>query len=499
MSRLRKFVAKNEEKVHRALEIVPGFFSWNLILFPYWGILIIPEVVAYFILGFNIYWFLQSFQIALGSFVSHLRIKAAQDYDWVKDLKTFPDWKKVHHIVIVPTYKEPFYVLDETLKSLAQQTVSKKLISVVLATEKKEEKTEREKKAKALKDKYGKVFKNFLITVHELTGNEVAGKSSNEKYAAIEAKKLLVDKNKENIDYMVVTSCDADTTFPKKFFAALSFKFLDDPQRYNRFWQGPIFYYNNIWELPALTRVPNTLGSIYHLSSISRKDKLINMSTYSLSFKLLDEVGYWDADKIPEDWGIFFKAYYKKRGDLEVEPIYMPIHVNAPQSTGFFKTLKNQYEQYKRWAWGASDDPWIIKNYFLVPGVPFWDKTMRLIHVLRSHFLWPVNWFMITIGLTLPSLLNPRFARTALGYSVPKLSSAVLTVALVFLLIMLVFDNIYKPKRPKEVPLWRALLMPLEFFLMPVAGFFFNALPGLDAHTRLMLGKYIEYRVTEKV
>jgi hypothetical protein len=41
--------------------------------------------------------------------------------------------------------------------------------------------------------------------------------------------------------------------------------------------------------------------------------------------------------------------------------------------------------------------------------------------------------------------------------------------------------------------------MPLEFFLMPIAGFFFNALPGLDAHTRLMLGKYIEYKVTEKV
>jgi len=30
-------------------------------------------------------------------------------------------------------------------------------------------------------------------------------------------------------------------------------------------------------------------------------------------------------------------------------------------------------------------------------------------------------------------------------------------------------------------------------------GFFFSALPGIDAHTRLMLGKYIEYRVTEKV
>ena len=43
------------------------------------------------------------------------------------------------------------------------------------------------------------------------------------------------------------------------------------------------------------------------------------------------------------------------------------------------------------------------------------------------------------------------------------------------------------------------LVAPLELIWMPVVGFFFGALPGLDAHTRLMLGRYLEYRVTEKV
>jgi hypothetical protein len=274
---------------------------------------------------------------------------------------------------------------------------------------------------------------------------------------------------------------------------------LDNPKRYNYFWQPAVMFYNNIWELPAITRVPNTLSSIWNLSLLPRKDRLINAQNYSLSFKLLDEVDYWDPDKIPEDWGIFFKAYYKKRGQVEVEPIYLPLHADAPQSTSFLKTIKNQYEQYKRWAWGVSDDPWIIKNYLLTPGVPFWDKTMRLMFAIWAHFMWPVNWFVITLGLTLPSLLNPDFARTALGYTVPRLSSFVLTVALLFLLVMIVIDNIYKPKRPKEFPLWRALLVPFEFVLMPITGFFFSALPGLDAHTRLMLGKYLEYRVTEKV
>jgi cellulose synthase/poly-beta-1,6-N-acetylglucosamine synthase-like glycosyltransferase len=496
---MRNFITKHDRVIHRLLEILPGFFSWNVILFPYWGIFVIPTTVAYFILLFNIYWFYQSLQIAITAIISHLRIQASMNYDWMGDLKSFPDWKKVYHVVIIPTYKEPDYILERTLNSLARQTLPTKQISVVLAMEKKELKEDRRKKVEFLKKKFAGVFAHLFVTVHELSPGEVVGKASNEKHAGEWVKRELVDKRKVDINYMTVTSCDADHKYHPQHFACLTFRFLDNPKRYNYFWQPAVMFYNNIWELPAITRVPNTFSTIWNLALLPRKDRLINQQNYSLSFKLLDEIGYWDPDKIPEDWGIFFKAYYKKRGEIEVEPIYLPLHADAAQSTSLWKTLKNQYEQYKRWAWGVSDDPWIIKNYLLTPGVPFWDKTMRLIYALWSHFMWPVNWFIITLGLTIPSLLNPAFARTTLGYTVPKLSSYVLTLALVFLVIMIIIDNIYKPKRPKEVPVWRALLTPLEFVLMPVAGFFFSALPSLDAHTRLMLGKYLEYKVTEKV
>lgn len=485
--------------LQRLLEILPGFVSWNLILFPYWGIILIPNVVAYFILAYNVYWFYQSLQIAVSATISHLRIQSSIIYDWMGDIKEFPDWKKVHHVILITTYKEPLHILERTLKAIADQTFETKQISVVLATEEKENEADRNKKTKALKTKFANKFANLFVTTHKLQKGEVVGKASNERYAAIWVKKELVEKRKMDINYMTVTSCDADHKYHRQHFAALTYKFLDDPQRYNRFWQAAIMFYNNIWELPAITRVPNTLGSIWNLSQLPRRDRLINQQNYSLSFKLLDEVDYWDPDKIPEDWGIFFKAYYKKQGKVEVEPLYLPLHVDAAQSTSPLKTLKNQYEQYKRWAWGVSDDPWIIKQYFKTKGISFWDKTMRLIYVIWSHFLWPVNWFVITIGLTLPTLLNPRFGKTSLGYSVPKLSSFVLTVALSFLIIMVILDNIYKPKKPKNFPVWRAVLTPFEFILMPIAGFFFSALPGLDAHTRLMLGKYLEYKVTEKV
>lgn len=490
----------NKERIiHRLLEILPGVFSWNVILFPWWGIFIIPNVVAYFILLFNVYWFLQSFQQAISAVIAHLKIQASMNYDWLGDLKSFPDWQKVHHIVIVPTYKEPIYILERTLTSLAKQDLPLKQLTVCLAMEFKEPEEERLPKVKYLKEKFGKAFGNLVFTVHKLVPGEVVGKASNERFAALYIKRELIKKNKMDENYITVTSCDADHKFHPKHYSCLTFQFLDNPNRYRRFWQPAVMFYNNIWELPAITRVPNTFTSMWNLSLLARKDRLINTANYSLSFKLLDQVDYWDPDKIPEDWGIFFKTFYKMRGGIEVEPIYLPLMADAALSNTFFGTIKNQYEQFKRWAWGVSDDPWIIKDYFSVPGIPFWDKTMRLISVIWSHFSWPINWFVITIGVTLPSLLNPAFARTALGYSVPKLSSFILSICLLFLAITIVVDSFYKPKRPEKYGFLRTALTPFEFILMPLTGFFFSALPGLDAHTRLMLGKYMEYRVTEKV
>jgi hypothetical protein len=492
---MRNFIEKHDKGILRALEILPGFVSWNLILLPYWGIFVFPVFVAYFVLFFNIYWFYQSLQIAISSIVSHTRIQAAKIYDWMSDVRGFPDWQKVRHVVIIPTYKEPLHILERTLTSLASQEFPTKQIIPVLAMEKNEPEKDRAAKWKILNETFGKLF----VTVHELKTGEVAGKASNERYAAIWIKENYIDTNKFNIDYFTVSSCDADHKYHPKHFACLTYKFLDNPHRYKTFWQPSVMFYNNIWEIPALTRVPNTLMSIYNLSQLPRRDRLINAQNYSLSFKLLDSVGYWDADKIPEDWGIFFKSFYKSGGGIEVEPIYLPLFADAAQSTSFWKTITNQYQQIQRWAWGVSDDPWIIKSYFLTRDIPFWDKTMRLFQVVWSHFLWPVNWFIISIGLTIPTLLNPAFGRTALGYTVPKLSSLILTFALVFLVIMIVIDNIQKPKRPAKFSFFRLLLTPFEFILMPIAGFLFTALPGIDAHTRLMLGKYIQYKVTEKV
>ncbi len=494
---MRNFILKHEKKIHRFLEILPGTVSWSLILFFLVGGFIIPVTIAYIVLIFDVFWVYKSITIAFMAVVSYLRIKASEKMDWLGEVKFFPEWKKIHHVVIVLTYKEPLHTLERTLTAIANQDFPLKQISVVLATEDRDK--EAPAKARALREKFGKQFGHFFVTRHVLKKGEVAGKSSNERHAGIWVEKKLVNEKGYNLNFMTVTSCDADHVYHPKHFSYLTYKFLDSPHRYERFWQPAVMFYNNFWNLPALTRVANTFATIWNTALLVRTDRLISCQNYSASFKMIHEAGYWDPDVIPEDYRIFFKCFYKTGGKVEVEPIYLPLHADAAESTGTWKTLVNQYEQFKRWAWGISDDPYIIKHYFLSPYISFWNKTIRILRIVEDHFLWPVNWFFITLGVTIPSILNPNFSRTVIGYTLPRMSSLILTFCLLFLAVILIVDAKQRPPRPKHVPRWRAALIPLEFILMPVAGFLFTALPGLDAHTRLMLGKYLEYRVTEKV
>ncbi|RJR25930.1 glycosyltransferase family 2 protein [Candidatus Microgenomates bacterium] len=488
---------KKARFIQRVLEILPGFVSWNLILFPFWGAFFVPTGVAYFVLLFDIFWFYKSITLAIFATISHLRIEASKKMDWLGELKFFPDWKKVHHLVVICTYKEPLYILERTLQSLVDQTLPGNQISIALGFEKREENWQ--EKAAELKRKFRGKFAHIVVSEHTLIPGETAGKHSNARAAIITAKKQLIDSKKVDPNYCVVYSCDADHVYHPNHFSYLSYKFLDDPHRYERFWQPAIVFYNNFWRLPAPSRVANTFGTIWNIAQLARTDRLINQQNYALSFRLLERIGYWDPDVIPEDWHIFFKAFFSTDGKVEVEPIFLPLSADAAESTSFFKTLHNQYEQFKRWAWGVSDDPYVIKKYFLSKNIPFWDKTIRTLRLIEDHFLWPVNWFIITIGINMPSLINKNFSRTALGFNMSKTSSFILTLCLIFLAIIIIIDSKQRPPRPAEVPKIKAYLIPFEFLLMPIIGFFFTALPGLDAHTRLMLGKYMEYRVTEKV
>jgi len=483
-------------KTKKLLEMLPGFTSWTLILFPVWGSLFIPYAVAYFILFFDVYWFYKSFSLAATAFVSYKKIRKAEKTNWLEKVRPLKNFPKVNHVVIIPNYKENLNKLRETLKSIVYQTFPITQIFVVLAMEKREE--EAQQKANILIHEFKDQFANIFATYHPDTPNETKGKSSNQAYAARVAYKKLIKTGVADINYATVSSVDADSIFDKQYFSYLAFSFLNDPKPYNKFWQAANVDHNNFWNVPAPIRIISFFGSLWRTALLVQKDRLISNSTYSLSFSLLKRIDFWDVDVIPEDYRIFFKAFYKLGGEAFVEPIFLKTSMDSPLSSTYFKSLKSKYQQEKRWSWGVSDDPLFIKWWLTIPNTPFLRKTILLYNVLLDHFLWPVNWFIITVAANIMPFLNPVFSRTTLGYSLPRLAGTILTSCLVALLVMIVIDFKNRPKN-KSISKIRELLFPLEFMLLPIVGFFLSMLPALVSHTQLMLGKRLEYKVTEKI
>jgi len=483
-------------KTRRTLEVLPGLVSWSLIFFPFWGSFFIPWVVAYFILFFDVYWFYKSFSLAITAFIASRKIKNAEKQNWISLVKPLENFEKMSHILIIPNYQESAEKIKISLQSLSRQTFPVKRIYIVLAMEKREEAAK--KKAEILVNEFKEKFGDIFATFHPDIEGEVKGKSSNEAYAGKTAYKKLVGQGIIDENFTTISSVDADSIFDSQYFAYLSYSFLKDEQKYNKFWQSANVNYNNFWNVPAPIRIISFFGSLWRTGLLIQKDRLVSNSTYSLSLKLLKEIGFWDTDVIPEDYRIFFKAFYKTKGQVWMEPIFLKTSMDAPLSSSYIKSLKNKYQQERRWSWGVSDDPLFIKWWFTVPGVPFVRKTMMLLNVLLDHFLWPVNWFIITIAANIMPFINPVFSRTTLGYNLPRLAGLILTLCLIATVAMLIVDYRQRPKHHK-VSKKRQLLFPLEFIMLPVVGFFLSALPALISHTQLMLGKRLEYKVTEKL
>lgn len=497
-SLFEKIFTRYPIKTRRALEIIPPLIALFLITLPIWGAYFFPVPVAFFIIFFDVYWFYKSLNLVITSYIASRKIKIAENTDWLSKAELHKDFQKVNHLVIIPSYKESYAKLSETLESIKAQTLPLKQIFVYLALEEREENVV--DKAERLTKQFGRYFGGFNYTLHPDLPNETKGKSSNQAYAATDAYKHLIKKKGMDINFMTVTSCDADVIFHKSFFSYLTHSFLSVKDPTYTFWQSANVAYNNFWRVPSFTRVISFFGGLWRTSVLVQHARLVPNSVYTLSFKLLMDIGNWDTDVIPEDYRIFFKAFFRTKGRVVVEPIFLKTSMDAAQSQSYMRSLVNKYQQERRWSWGISDDAVYIKWYLTIKGIPFWRKTLLVLNVLMDHILWPVNWFIITVSANVVALVNPVFTRTALGYSLPQVSAFILTLCVITLIAMIYVDYTMGPKKDHaHHSRIRRFLFPVEFLFMPIGGFFLSALPALVSHIQLIIGKRLEYKVTDKV
>ncbi len=480
----------------RLFEIFVPVLSWLVITLPLWLSPFHPAVVAYFIIAFDLYFFYKAAATVYYCVLSYQMIQINRNISYRKKVLAIKSSTKIEHPVVIPTYKEPLHKLEDTIRALTQSDYPHKTITLVLAFESRE--NEGPEKAKVLKSKFGSFFKEVIVTYHELLENEVAGKASNQAYATKIVDKIYEERGikRENV---VVTICDADSLLPKNFFSYLTYEYLRDKDRIYHFYWAPVMLYNNFLKIPFVVRMQATLSSILRLAFLSKKDNLIQISTYSTSLWLLKQVGFWDVDIIPEDWHIFFQAFFKFGDRVKTLPLYTIVSGDAVYSGTFIKTLMNRYEQEKRWAWGVSDIGYAMRQSFLSPHIKPWSKIKKLIYLVETHLLWPTSFFILTVSGLVPPLVNPVFKRTVLGFLLPQITSIILTLSTVFLFVYTYIDIKLRKKLQQKTKLYNIPLLVVQWYLLPVVSFILSSLPALEAHTRIILGKKLKYKVTEKV
>ncbi|MHB8575563.1 MAG: glycosyltransferase family 2 protein [Dehalococcoidia bacterium] len=490
--------------VRRWLDAVPALLTWLIVLSPLWAGYFLPLPFALGVLGFDLYWLYLSTGSALRARASLKRVEEDTAEDWHKRYRaarvfhrTYLDWSAVRHVVIVPTYREPDAILVRTLESLAAQTDPWQ-IHVILAMEAREQGAR--EKAERLIAPYQGRFGGLHVSLHPAgIEGEVAGKSANEAWAARWARRELLEQQGWDLNATTVTSCDADTIFHPSYFACLTYKFATDEHRYRRFWQSAILLTNNIWQAPAPLRVASSLAGVHILSNLVKRNKMMfPQSTYSLSFRMADDVGYWDVDVIPEDWHMFLKCFFSFRGEVEVEPIFLPTGNDAVECSSYVGSLKMAYIQHRRHAWGSSDVPYALAQSAAHPEIGLRRKTRRLVALAGNHLIWATHWFILSLGWIMPHVVARLFGHTSTPLWLPAGARILLWLCLVPYVSMFFIDRRLRPAKPAGWSAWRTGIDVLWWALLPVTSFIFSTVPALDAQTRLALGKRLEYRVTAK-
>lgn len=482
--------------IGRVLDMVVPVLSWIIITLPLWLSPFHPALVAYFIIAFDLYFLYNCLQTVYYSTLSYNLLLAAEKVPFTALVRKNSAYDDVVHFVVIPNYKEPLHKLEKTIDHIVQNHYNSHSIVLVLAFEKRED--EARKKASHLRNLYSSHFRTVLESYHELKPHEEAGKASNQTAAA---KRISEYVRSENINpkYSILTICDADSVLPNNYFDYLTYAYLEDVDRVFHFYWAPVLLYNNFWQLPMFIRIQATLSSILRLAFLSQKDNLIQISTYSVSLWLIEEIDYWDVDIIPEDWHVFLQAYFKYGDKVKTIPLYTLIGSDAVYAGSMMKTFLTRYEQEKRWAWGVSDIGYALKRSLHTPHISLGSKVKKISFLIKNHLLWPVSFFVLTVSASIPPLINPNFKSTVLGFLLPQLSGLILTVSSSMIIIYVILDIQLRKKMNISTQLSSIPMMIIQWYFLPIISFLLSSLPALESHTRIILRKNITYKVTEKI
>lgn len=484
--------------LYRLLEIIPGFFSWATLIGVVLLSIYVPFVAAYFIIAFAIYWVLKTAFLSYHLRYNWKRLRHHMKLDWSAMLADTPH-EHIHHLVILPYYKEPVSIVDNTLHALAEARTDHRRLMVVLATEARAG-AEAQTIARDMQEKWGDTFGAFLCTVHPAdVPGEMPGKGSNATYAAEQARQTLLEQRGLRYEDVLVSIFDIDTLVYPDYFNCLTWHFLHTEHPLKSSFQPVPIFNNNIWDAPALARVVAMSSTFWEMVQQERPERMSTFSSHSVSFQALYEVGYWQPNMVSEDSRIFWNLLIANNGDFRVVPLSYPVSMDANVGSSLWRTIAQIYRQHRRWTYGVENFVYATYHFTRNQAIPLRTRITLGWQQLEGHWSLVTNPIMLFILGWAPIFLGGQeFHQTVLSYNLPIMVRDLLILAMFGLVISSVISLSLIPPRPEAVSRLRYVVMALQWIMVPATMIVFSALPGLDAQTRLMLGRYMGFWVTPK-
>lgn len=495
---MKRFFRIGDRAKYRWLEIMPGAAVWITFAAAIILSFVAPIWAIAFIIVFDLYWLIRVLYILVYLLLAYRRFRAASKVNWVAKVQALPGWREITHIIMIPTYQEPYAVLRETILSLAKVEYPLDRFIVVLATEERDAANIRPIASK-LQDEFSKVFGFFLVTEHpgQIVG-EVAGKGSNIAWAGRQVKHY-IDQQRIPYEKILVSTFDADTVAHSQYFSYLTMTFLQHPNRLRTSYQPIPLFHNNIWEARAMMRVVANSTTVWLLTETMRPDRLFTFSSHSMPWQALIDVDFWQSDIVTEDSRIFLQCYIRYDGDYQVTPMYIPLSMDTVHSESVWRSWKNQYLQIRRWAYGVENFPYMAWNFAKNPLIPRMQKVKYIWNQLEGVYTWATAPLLIWLIGWLPFHTNhPSLTTSVLAANAPMIIQWLMIGAMTGLIITAIVTSVLLPARPDHRPWWYWPIMLVQWILLPVTMIVFGSIPAIDAQTKLMLGRYLGFWVTEK-
>lgn len=483
----------------RVYQIIPGLLMWSTLVM---GVLLSylwPIAMIYFIILFDLYWLLRIIYFVPFLLISWYRYRQALKRDWQKESEALPGYQDLYQVVFLPLSKESPEIARDTIQHIRDSVYPSKRTVIVLACEARFAENARIAREE-IQPAFEQDFFAFFTTVHpdNLPG-EVRGKGSNLHWAATQVVPQLLALGIDP-DRAIVSSFDVDTLAHPQYFSCLAYLYLTVPEPTHSSYQPVALYNNNLWESPAAVRVAMFGTTFWLMTELARPEGMMTFSSHSMSLRMLMDVGYWEKDIVSEDSRIFLQGLIRYDGDYRVTPVHLPLSMDTVMAGDYWKALISLYKQYRRWAWGAENFPYMMEQFKQHPKMPFLTKAWWIFKQVEGMWTWATAPFLIFILGYLPFWLAPEaFHAFSIFQNTPFTLQLLMRCSMIGAFISATLALTLLPPPPNHLSKPRAyFLILIQWALLPFTFILFGALPAIDAQTRLMLGMTFGFNISPK-